>query len=70
MSKNDEVALVASVGAVMGAAARGVGLTTGNQYADAAIGAAIAGISYYLDMDGITEFGEGFGVGYFFSSIL
>lgn len=69
--KSEEVVLVGAAGAAVGAVAHGkLGLSTGNAVFDAAIGAGVAVLGWYLDYDGVGDFVEGFGVGYFFDSVL
>lgn len=68
--KAEEVVLIAAVGASAGAVSRKLGLTTGNSAFDAVIGLAIAGIGWFMDYDGAGDFIEGYGVGYFFDSVL
>jgi hypothetical protein len=68
--KSEEVALVASVGAITGAELRQVGVTSGNMVVDFAAGAAVAIGSWYFSRDGISDFGIGLGAGYALASVL
>lgn len=68
--KSENVALVSAAGAGTGILAREMGLSTGNQVVDAFAGAAIAVAGYMTSYDGISDFAEGFGIGYFFDSVL
>ena len=71
MMKAEEVVLIGASGAGAGAVVHGkLGLSTGNAMIDAVIGAAIAAVGWYLDYDGVGDFVEGFGVGYFLDSVL
>ena len=62
--KAEEVVLVAATGAGVGAAARNVGITTGNVLYDVVLGGVIAFLGWYTDYDGISDFVEGFGIGF------
>jgi hypothetical protein len=69
--KSEEVVLVGATGAAFGAVAHDkLGLTTGNAVLDAIIGAGIAVSGYLLDKDIIADGLEGFGIGFFLSSVL
>ena len=67
--KSEEVVLVAAVGAGSGAVAHQF-LSTGNALYDVAIGAVLAVAGWYTEYDGVSDFVEGFGVGYIFDSVL
>ena len=68
--KGEQVALVAAFGAGIGATTHSVGINTGNRVVDAAIGIGLAVAGWYIDHDGVGDFVEGFGVGYFLASVL
>lgn len=69
--KAEEVSLIGGIGAVSGALIREkTPLKTGNAIIDAVVGAIILGAGWFMDMDGIGDFVEGFGVGYLVDSII
>lgn len=68
---SEEVVLIGSIGAGVGAVAHDkLGISTGNALYDAIIGLVVAGVGYYTKYDGISDGIEGAGIGYFLSSIL
>ncbi len=68
--KAEEVSLIAGIGGVSGYAVKKAGIGTGNELIDAIIGAGLAGLGWFMDMDGVGDFVEGFGVGYFAGALI
>lgn len=68
--KSEEVALVATAGAVTGMELVSFGVKTQNAVVNFAIGAAVAIGSWYFSHDGISDFGIGLGAGYALGSVL
>ena len=68
--KSEEVAVVATVGAVTGVELVSLGVKTQSTIMNFAIGAAVAVASWYFSKDGISDFGIGLGAGYALGSVL
>lgn len=68
--KSNEVVLVGSAGFGTALAAHTLGAKTGNTYIDAGIGIVAALAGWFMDYDGLGDYVEGFGIGYFLASIL
>jgi len=69
--KPEFVSATGAIGAVAGAYVKEkFKLQTGNKWIDAVIGAVIFGAGYMLDMDGVGDFVEGFGIGYLADALL
>lgn len=69
--KSEEVVLVGATGAAAGAVVHDkFNVSTGNAMLDAAIGIGVAFAGWYTNYDYVSDAVEGFGVGYFFASVL
>lgn len=68
--KSEMVAGLGAAGAGIAFAAHDLGLSTKNQILDILAGAAIAGVGYFIDMDGVGDVVMGAGIGYFLSAVL
>ena len=69
--KPEFVSAVGGIGAITGIYAKEkLHLQTGNKWIDTAIGAGIVIAGYFMDMDGVGDFVEGFGLGYLADALL
>ena len=68
--KAEEVVIIGATGAAVAAVAhQKLGISTGNALVDAALGIGLAFAGWYTEMDGISDFVEGVGIGYAFDSV-
>ncbi len=72
--KAEEVSAIAGVGAGLGVfGARYVEKTVpflSNKWLNAGVGAVLGAVGWLMDMDGVGDFVEGFGIGYLLSALL
>ncbi len=68
--KAEEVSLIGAIGGVSGYATKKAGISTGNDIIDAGLGLLVAGFGWFMDMDGVGDFVEGFGVGYLVGALI
>ena len=68
--KSEKVVLISAAGAVVGMELNALNVSTGNRIVDFVIGVGLVVAGHYMDMDGISDFVQGLGVGYALAAAL
>ena len=68
--KSSEVVLVSAAGVLAGVELNEIGVSSGNRWIDAGIGVGIFMLGHFTNIDGVSDFLEGVGIGYTFKAIV